>query len=73
MGSTLAGKLKSNVLGYTALVLFVGHSPIVGSLRDVLTALARAGIVAGLVLSYASAYGYLKVFVVAYNQDRSGA
>jgi cardiolipin synthase len=67
LGSTLAGKLKSNFLGYTAFALYLAHSPAVAPLRDALQVVAGVGITGGLVLSYWSAYDYLKVFARAYN------
>ena len=67
LGSTFAGKLKSNFLGYTALALYLSHSPTVAQLREVLEAVATFGILSGLALSYWSAWDYLKVFARAYN------
>jgi CDP-diacylglycerol--glycerol-3-phosphate 3-phosphatidyltransferase len=65
--STFAGKLKSNFFGYTALALYLAHSPLVAPVRDVLQVIAAIGIFGGLVLSYWSAYDYLKVFARAYD------
>jgi CDP-diacylglycerol--glycerol-3-phosphate 3-phosphatidyltransferase len=69
LGSTLAGKLKSNFLGYTAFALYLAHSPAVAPLQGTLRLLATLGIVGGLGLSYWSAYDYLGVFARAYNRS----
>jgi CDP-diacylglycerol--glycerol-3-phosphate 3-phosphatidyltransferase len=69
LGSTLVGKLKSNFLGYTALILYLSHSRHVAPLREALVLLADVGIAGGLVLSYWSATDYLKVFARAYNAN----
>jgi CDP-diacylglycerol--glycerol-3-phosphate 3-phosphatidyltransferase len=66
--STFAGKLKSNFFGYTAFALYLAHSPHVAPVRVVLETIAAIGIFGGLVLSYWSAYDYLKVFARAYDE-----
>ena len=67
LGSTLAGKLKSNFLGYTAFALYLSHAHALAALRDHLYALSVLGIVCGLILSYWSAYHYLRRFARAYD------
>jgi CDP-diacylglycerol--glycerol-3-phosphate 3-phosphatidyltransferase len=67
LGSTMVGKVKSNFLGYTSFVVYLSHSPSVAPLREVLQVIASFGIISGLVLSYWSAFDYLKVFARAYN------
>ena len=66
--STIVGKLKSNFLGWTAFALYLAHSPTVAPLRDALQVLSTVGILGGLVLSYWSAYDYLKIFARAYDR-----
>lgn len=70
LGSTLVGKLKSNFLGYTAFVLYLSHSRLVAPAREALVIVADVGITGGLVLSYWSAYGYLRVFARAYDANK---
>jgi len=70
LGSTLAGKLKSNVLGYTAFVVYLAHARVVEPVRPLLQILGTIGIVGGLALSYWSAYDYLKTFARAYRERR---
>ena len=70
LGSTLVGKLKSNFLGYTAFVLYLSHSRLVAPLREALVIVADVGIAGGLVLSYWSAYDYLRVFARAYDANK---
>lgn len=70
LGSTLVGKLKSNFLGYTAFVLYLSHSRLVAPLRETLVIVADVGIAGGLLLSYWSAFGYLRVFARAYDANK---
>jgi len=69
LGSTLVGKMKSNFLGYTAFVLYLSHAKAVAPVREALKVLADVGIAGGLVLSYWSAYDYLRSFARAYNAN----
>jgi CDP-diacylglycerol---glycerol-3-phosphate 3-phosphatidyltransferase len=70
--SSFLGKLKSNFLGWTAFFVYLKIADVIplAFAPRALDALARFGIVAGLVLSYASAYGYLRTFARAYNENR---
>jgi len=70
LGSTFAGKLKSNFLGYTAFVLYLSHSRHVAPLRETLVLVADVGIAGGLVLSYWSATVYLRAFARAYDANK---
>ena len=70
LASTFAGKLKSNFLGYTALVVYLSHAHAVAPLREVLRVLGDVGIFGGLALSYWSACDYLRIFAQAYDRDR---
>ena len=69
LGSTLVGKMKSNFLGYTAFVVYLSHAKQVAPVREALKVLADVGIAGGLVLSYWSAYDYLRSFARAYNAN----
>jgi phosphatidylglycerophosphate synthase len=68
LGSTLAGKLKSNVLGYTAMILFISRADFAAPVRGYLHVFVLGSMGLGLVLSYASAAGYLREFARAYDQ-----
>jgi CDP-diacylglycerol--glycerol-3-phosphate 3-phosphatidyltransferase len=71
--SSLVGKLKSNFFGYAAFCVYLNFAEVVPVpwLTRVISVLAITGLVGGLMLSYGSAYIYLRTFARAYNEDRS--
>lgn len=69
MKTSFFGKLKTNFLGYSFLVIFLVYARVIplAWLNELLYWLAVAGIVAGLLFSYIAGYQYLRVFVRTYD------
>jgi hypothetical protein len=71
MPSSIFGKLKTNFLGYSFLVVYLALAnviPITGA-DEVLHALGLFGVSMGLVFSYVSGASYLAAFARAYDRD----
>jgi len=65
--SSFIGKLKTNFFGYSAFLVFFSGANVLPGGYAVLRFLAYAGVAVGLLLSYWSAYGYLRTFAAAYD------
>jgi CDP-diacylglycerol--glycerol-3-phosphate 3-phosphatidyltransferase len=69
MKTSFFGKLKTNFLGYSFLVMFLVHARVIPLpwLNELLHWLSVAGVVAGLLWSYIAGYQYLRAFVRTYD------
>jgi CDP-diacylglycerol--glycerol-3-phosphate 3-phosphatidyltransferase len=73
--SSFIGKLKTNFFGYAAFCVYAQLGEVIPTSwgPKLLGTLSMLGLVGGLVLSYGSAYIYLRTFARAYNEDRRGS
>ncbi len=70
LASTFIGKLKSNFLGYSFILLYLGLANVVPGAQRYCYGLAMFGLSAGLFFSYWSGFQYLRSFVRAYESER---
>lgn len=66
--SSLAGKLKTNVLMWSLLPAYLSINGVLPGLEPGMAHFARASLALGLVLGYVSAWGYTRAFAAGYGR-----